>query len=297
MSGVALTAQPPGAPPPVAALPPPVAASRLRLLLRSPAFLAGLAIVLFWVICSLFGPYFVPVDPYATDLLNTLSPPGAQNWFGTDQLGRDMFSRVIVGARDILTVAPLATLLGVSLGTAVGLAIGYFGGLVDTVVSRIVEAVLALPLLIVAMMALVALGASNSTVIVAIGLSFTPLVARTVRAAVLSERGLDYVAAAKLRGERAPYIMFAEILPNIFGPVFVELTVRLGYAIFTVATLSFLGLGLQPPSADWGLAIAENYAMIGGGYWWTVLFDAIAIASLVVGVNLVADGLQAMIDA
>jgi peptide/nickel transport system permease protein len=267
-----------------------------RVLLRSPAFLIGLVIVLFWVFCSLFGESVVPVDPFADDLLSTLDPPSADHWFGTDQLGRDMFGRVIVGARDILTVAPLSTLLGVILGTAIGLVTGYFGGIVDNIVSRLVEAVLALPLLIVALMALVALGPSNATVIIAIGLSFTPIVARTVRSAVLSEAGLDYVAAARLRGENAVHIMFAEVLPNIIPPIFVELTVRLGYAIFTVATLSFLGVGLQPPSPDWGLAISENYGLIGGGYWWTVLFDALAIGSLVVGVNLVADGLQTALD-
>ena len=127
--------------------------------------------------------------------------------------------------------------------------------------------------------------------ILAIGLAFTPQVARTVRSAVMSERHLDYVAAARLRGENALYIMLAEILPNVLPPIMVELTVRLGYAIFTVATLSFLGVGLQPPSPDWGLAISENYALIGGGYWWTVLFDALAIASLVVAINLIADAL------
>lgn len=267
-----------------------------RLLLRSPTFLVGTAIVLFWVFCSLLGEWLVPVDPYAADLLGTLVPPSAEHWFGTDQLGRDMFSRVIVGARDILTVAPLATLVGVVLGTAIGLVTGYFRGIVDSIVSRLVDAVLALPLLIVALMALVALGPSNGTVILAIGLSFTPIVARTVRSAVLAERELDYVAAARLRGESSLHVMFAEILPNILGPIFVELTVRIGYAIFTVATLSFLGVGLQPPSPDWGLAISENYGLIGGGYWWTVLFDALAITSLVVAVNLVADGLQHALD-
>jgi peptide/nickel transport system permease protein len=265
-------------------------------MVRSPAFLTGTAIVLFWALCSLVGEALVPVDPYATDLLATLDPPSAEHWFGTDQLGRDMFGRVIVGARDILTVAPLATLLGVTLGTAIGMVTGYFGGIVDNVVSRLVDAVLALPLLIVALMALVALGPSNGTVIMAIGLSFTPIVSKTVRSAVLAERELDYVAAARLRGENSAHVMFAEILPNILGPVFVELTVRVGYAIFTVATLSFLGVGLQPPSPDWGLAISENYGLIGGGYWWTVLFDALAITSLVVGVNLVADGLQTALD-
>ena len=267
-----------------------------RALVRSPTFIAGMVIVLFWILCSLFGEQVVPIDPYADDLLTALDPPSAEHWFGTDHLGRDMFGRVIVGARDILTVAPLATLLGIVLGTAIGLVTGYFGGIVDNIVSRLVDAVLALPLLIVALMALVALGPSNGTVIIAIGLSFTPIVARTVRSAVLSERSLDYVAAARLRGESATHIMFAEILPNILGPIFVELTVRVGYAIFTVATLSFLGVGLQPPSPDWGLAISENYGFIGGGYWWTVLFDAVAIASLVVGVNLVADGLQSALD-
>ena len=267
---------------------------RLRLLGRSPAFLVGLSILLFWVACALFGRYVV--DPLADDILNGLAPPSPEHWFGTDELGRDMFARVIAGARDILVVAPLATLLGVALGTALGLVMGFFPGWVDDVLSRVVEAVLALPLLILALLALTALGASNATVVAAIGLSFMPIVARTVRAAVMGERDLDYVAAARLRGEGAPYLMAVEILPNILPPIVVELTVRLGYAIFTVATLSFLGVGLQPPSPDWGLAISENYALIGGGYWWTVLFDALAIASLVIAVNLVADGLAEAVE-
>ncbi len=265
---------------------------RLRLLARSGTFMIGLVIVLFWVGCALFGSSLVPQDPYNGDLLNTLAPPSADNWFGTDNLGRDVFSRVIVGARDILTIAPLATILGTILGTALGLVTGYFRGIIDDSISRLVDAVLALPLVIIALLALVALGTSNITVIVVIGVVFAPIIARTVRSSVLSERELDYVAAAQLRGESALYIMFAEILPNIMPPILVESTVRLGYAIFTVATLSFIGFGIQPPSPDWGLAISESYGLINGGYWWTVLFDAFAIASLVVGVNLIADGIQ-----
>jgi peptide/nickel transport system permease protein len=226
----------------------------------------------------------------ADDLLGSLAPPSPEHWFGTDQLGRDVFSRVIVGSRDILTVAPLATLLGVLGGAILGLLMGYLGGAVDEVVGRFIDAFLAIPLVIVALLALAGLGASNFTVIVVIGLSFTPLVARTVRSAVLAERELDYVAAAQLRRESTAHIMFVEILPNVVPPILVEATVRLGYAIFTVATLSFIGFGIQPPSPDWGLSIASNYGLIGGGYWWTVLFDALAIASLVVGVNLIADG-------
>jgi peptide/nickel transport system permease protein len=269
---------------------------RLRLLLGSWTFIIGLIIVLFWVGCALFGSDLVPQDPFNGDLLDSLDAPSADHWFGTDQLGRDVFSRVIVGARDILTIAPLATLIGTILGTALGLITGYFRGIIDDSVSRLVDAVLALPLVIIALLALVALGTSNVTVVIVIGIVFAPIIARTVRSAVLSERELDYVSAAKLRGENAFYIMFAEILPNILPPILVESTVRLGYAIFTVATLSFIGFGIQPPSPDWGLAVSESYGLINGGYWWTVIFDACAIASLVVGVNLVADGIQGTLD-
>lgn len=263
---------------------------------RSRTFLAGAAIVLFWILCALFGEHFTPYDPLADDIINSFLPPSAEHWFGTDQLGRDIFSRVIVGSRDILTVAPLATLLATILGTTLGLVTGYFRGPVDDIISRILEAFMAIPVVIIALLAIVALGTSMLTVISVIGLSFSPIIARTVRSAVLSERELDYVAAAKLRRENALHIMFVEILPNVLPPILVEATVRLGYAIFAVATLSFMGFGIQPPSPDWGLSVSANYGMIGGGFWWTVLFDALAIASLVIGVNLVADGVQAALD-
>jgi len=263
---------------------------------RSRTFLVGAAILLFWILCALFGEHFTPYDPLADDMINSLMPPSAEHWFGTDQLGRDVFSRVIVGARDILTVAPLATLIATIFGTALGLVTGYFRGLVDDVVSRVLEAFMAMPVVIVALLAIVALGTSKLTVISVIGLSFSPIIARTVRSAVLSERELDYVAAAKLRRENALHVMFVEILPNVLPPILVEATVRLGYAIFAVATLSFMGFGIQPPSPDWGLSVSNNYGMIGGGFWWTVLFDALAIASLVIGVNLLADGVQSALD-
>jgi len=271
-------------------------AETFAVLRRSRSFVVGAAILVFWIACALFGEHFTPYDPLADDIINALAPPSAEHWFGTDQLGRDVFSRVIVGARDILTVAPLATLLATVAGTALGLVTGYFRGIVDDVISRLLEAFMAMPVVIVALLAIVAVGTSNWTVVCVIGLSFAPIIARTVRAAVLSERELDYVAAAKLRREPALYIMFAEILPNVLPPILVEMTVRLGYAIFAVATLSFMGFGIQPPSPDWGLSISANYGMITGGFWWTVLFDSSAIATLVVGVNLMADGIQAALD-
>jgi peptide/nickel transport system permease protein len=284
--------------------PPPAAAPRMReprfeqlwLLLRSPTFVVGALIVVGWIVCAIAGPWIAPHDAYASDPLNSLVPPDHTHWFGTDQLGRDVFSRVIVGARDILTIAPLATLLGTLAGAALGLVVGYFGGWVDAAIGRAIDAVLALPLVIVALLALAAVGTSSFTVVLVIGITFTPITARTVRAAVFNERHLDYVAAAQLRGEHALYIMFAEILPNVLPPIIVEATVRLGYAIFAVATLSFLGFGIQPPSADWGLALSESYTLMGGGAWWTVVFDAAAIASLVVAVNLIADAVQGVLD-
>ena len=266
--------------------------SPVKLALPSGSFLVGVAIVLLWVVCAIAGPALAPQDPYADDLMSTLLPPSAGHWFGTDQLGRDVLSRVIAGARPILATAPLATLLAAALGSAIGLLTGYRGGRLDWLAGRVIEIMLALPLVIVALVALVALGPSTTTVIVVIGIVFTPLVARTVRSAVQAERTLDYVAAAELRGESTLHIVTVEILPNVLPTILVETTVRLGYAIFTVASLSFLGFGIQPPSADWGLAVAENYGMITGGFWWTAAFAAGATASLVVGVNLLADGLS-----
>jgi peptide/nickel transport system permease protein len=264
---------------------------RVRVLLRSKSFVVGAAIVAFWAFCAIFGSALVLQDPFASSPINGLRAPSADNWFGTDRLGRDVFSRVIVGSRDIMLIAPTATLLGTVIGTALGLVTGYFRGIVDDVLSRLIEAVLALPVVLVAVMALVSLGPSNVTIILVVGLVFAPVIARTVRAAVLSERELEYVSAARLRNERTPYILFAEILPNVMGPVIVEFTVRVGYAIFVVATLSFLGLGVQPPAPDWGLQIQDHYGEISGGFWWPVLFPAAAIAILVIGVNLMADGL------
>jgi peptide/nickel transport system permease protein len=264
---------------------------RLRLLLRSKTFIAGAVIVGIFVIFAIFGETLAPDDPFATDPLDDLAAPSSEHLFGTDRVGRDVLSRVIVGARDILIVAPAATLLATVAGTALGLVTGYFRGPVDDILSRFIDALLALPTVIIGILAIVALGTSKLTVIIVIGLVFAPIIARTVRAAVLQEREMEYVAAAQLRNERAPYIMFAEILPNVMGPVMVEFTVRLGYAIFTVATLSFLGFGIQPPAPDWGLQVFEHYGLISGGYWWPVLFPALAIAILVVGVNLLADGI------
>ncbi|HEU4448827.1 MAG TPA: ABC transporter permease [Gaiellaceae bacterium] len=273
---------------------------RFRLLLRSKTFLAGVLVVGAWAVCAIFAPLVAPYDPLggnlAEEIGNRLQAPSLSHPFGTDQLGRDVLSRVIAGARDILTVAPLAALLGTVLGTIIGLLAGYFRGAVDEVIMRPVDAFLAIPPVIMGLVVLTALGPSKWALVVVIGILFAPIIGRTVRAAVLAERELEYVEAARLRNERSPYIMFAEILPNVSAPILVEFTVRLGYAVFTAATLSFLGFGVQPPAPDWGLQIQENYITINAGFWWGTLFPALAIASLVVGVNMIADGLARVLE-
>jgi peptide/nickel transport system permease protein len=269
---------------------------RIRLALRTPSILAGAGVLLFWIVCAVFAGNIAPHDPIAPDILHKLQPPSPAHRFGTDGLGRDVLSRVIYGSRSILVAAPIATLLGTAVGTAIGLVAGYFRGMVEEVLMRITDAFLALPTIVTALLVLAAVGGSTTTVILVIGLGFAPIIARTVRAAVLSEAQLEYVQAARLRQERAPYVMFVEILPNVMGPVLVEFTVRLGYAIFAIATLSFLGFGIPPPSPDWGLSIAEQYTFLISNLWWPALFPALAIASLVIAVNMFADGLSTVLE-
>ncbi len=267
----------------------------IKLLLRRPSFIIGFAILIGWVVTAILGERITPYDPFNTFDAGHL-PPSLEHLMGTDRLGRDVLSRVMVGSRDVLIIAPLAALLGVVAGTLLGLIMGYYHGVVDDVISRIVEAFLALPVILVALLTLVVLGTSPIVVIAVVGILFTPIVARTVRSAVLSERQLDYVTAAKLRGESGPFILSREIFPNVLGPTVVELTVRFGYAIFTVATLSFLGVGIQPPSADWGLTVSQEYNNMISGVWWPTLFPALAIASIVIAVNLIADSLQSVLS-
>jgi peptide/nickel transport system permease protein len=233
-----------------------------------------------------------PYDPIFDNQFPTSLPPEWGHAFGTDTNGRDILSRVLAGSRSILVIAPAAVLIGTVLGTALGLVTGYFRGLVDDGISRIVDAVLSLPLIVTAILIVTAVGSTSRWVVtLTIGLIFTPVISRTVRAAVLAETELDYVQAARLRGERSLYIMFSEILPNVFPLVVVEFTVRLGYAIFAVASLTFIGFGVAPPSPDWAAQINQYWTLI-DPYWWMTLFPALAIASLVIAVNLVSDGVR-----
>ena len=264
-----------------------------RLLRRRPGFIVGSLILLFWLVCAIGGDRITPFDPI-NDLGIPLQRPGAEHWFGTDDVGRDVLSRVMAGARDVLIVSFIAASIAVVVGSMLGLIMGYVRGVADEAIGRVIEAILSIPVVLIGLLIISVLGASKPVVIFTVAALFTPIVARTVRTAVLNEAQLDYVEAAKLRGESGLFIMTREILPNVMPVIVVEFTVRVGYAIFTVATLSFLGAGIQLPSPDWGLTISETYNLIPAGQWWPTLFPAIAIASLVIAVNLIADSIQAV---
>ncbi|TRZ81161.1 MAG: ABC transporter permease [Actinobacteria bacterium] len=265
---------------------------RMQLVVRNKTFLVGCSILGFWLLLSIFGDLIAPRGASDQDFEFVSVGPSFKYWFGTDANGQDVLSRVILGTRLIVVMAFSATTLGTIVGTAIGLAAGYFKGKFDMITMRLIEAISAIPVLIIALLAIAALeGRSPTLTVIVIGFVFTPNIGRTVRAAVLGEAELEYVAAARLRTERTPHILFREILPNVLPPIIVEFTVRLGYAIFAIATLSFLGAGVEYGSPNWGSQIAENWGNIYSNIWWPTAFPALAIASLAVSVNLISDSL------
>ena len=269
-----------------------VAQERIAVLRKNKAFVAGSSILIFWMICAIFGKWIARYEIDQMDFEATYAAPSGKYWFGTDGLGQDIFSRVIIGSRLIILIAFSATALGTAVGASIGLIAGYLKGTFDMILMRILEAISAIPVIIVALLAIAAVGGSSTIItILIIGFIFAPNVARTIRAAVLAEAEYEYVAAAKLRSEKTSHILFKEILPNVMPTLIVEFTVRLGYAIFAVATLSFLGAGVEAGSPDWGTQVADTWSLIFSNTYWPTLFPAIAIASLAVSINLISDGL------
>lgn len=265
-----------------------------RRLRRYPATLLGFAIVGLFLLMAVIGPLVAPYKYSDQVLADRLQPASAEHILGTDQFGRDIFSRILVGSRDVFVVAGSGTLVAVLLGLTLGLLSGYYGGLFDEIAMRLVDVLLAVPPLLLAMIILGTLGPSRINVILVVGFLYIPMVARVVRSVVLDLKTRQFIEAAKLRGEGNAYIMFREMLPNVLPPLAVEASMRFSYAIFLVASLGFLGLGVQPPSPDWGLMVGEarNYFTQAQ---WVLLFPAGAIALLVVGVGFVSDGLRRML--
>jgi peptide/nickel transport system permease protein len=267
----------------------------MRSFAAAPAGVLGALLVGLHVIAAMGAPYLAPFPPTEFHLEDVLQAPSTTYLFGTDQYGRDVFSRVLYGGRSALMISIAATALGLLAGGAIGMAAGYYGGLVDELLMRATDAMLAFPSLLLAMLILAMVGPNTENLILGIGLIFAPRVARVARSVTLDLCTREYVAAARLRGESSLYILTREILPNALGPLIVEGSIRISYAILLVGTLGFLGLGVQPPSPDWGLTIAEarNFIAVAP---WMVFFPAAAIASLVVGANLLADGLYRTLD-
>lgn len=274
-------------------------------LFASRVAVVGLTIVLFWVFVAIFAPLLTPYTPLEQDWKAPNQGPSAAHPLGTDELGRDLWSRLIYGARVVLVILPITerywlpggtALWGVFVallfGTTLGLVSGYFGGWLDEGVMRLLDAMMAVPVILLFLIIMAALGASAVNVVIAITIVGTPGIARLVRSLTLDIRTREYIRAAETRGENSFYIMFVEILPNARGPIIVDAMLRVGYAIFAMGTLGFLGLGMPPPSPDWGSMVAKGREFILEGSPWASLWPSLAIASLVVGLNLLADGLR-----
>ena len=268
----------------------------IGLLRESPVALVGVGLIVFWIIIAILAPLLAPFDPNAT--LQPFAKPGAAYtagagtfWLGTDHLGRDILSRIIWGSRTVLFYGFVATACAYAVGVVMGLAAGYYRGWLDELLSRISDIVLSFPVLVLYVVIIATIGASGINIVLAVTFASAPGIMRIVRGLVLEIRERDYVAAAKMRGESAWYIMFVEILPNARGPLIVDACLRMGYVTITIGVLGFLGLGLPPPDPDWGGMINEARSMALAFPHMTVL-PCIAISSLVLGLNLLADGLR-----
>jgi len=268
------------------------------LLRESVVGMVGAGLVVFWVVVALIPGWLAPFNPLQNlvPLQAPLSPVpealgGGTFWLGTDLLGRDILSRIIYGARQVLIYAPLATLCAYVVGVPMGLAAGYKRGWVDDVLSFVGNVILSFPILVLYVVIIATIGASAANIVLAVTFASAPAIMRIVRGLVLDLRSREYVFAAETRGESNWRIMLVEILPNARGPLIVDSCLRLGYVIITIGVLGFLGLGLPPPDPDWGGMINENRAMA-LTFPHVALFPCLAISSLVLGFNLLADGLR-----
>ncbi len=273
------------------AVSPPRRQAILRQLFAAPASALGTSIFLLFLLLAIFSPLLAPYELNQQIYADARQAPSATHWFGTDNLGRDVFSRVILGARDILIMSGLGTLLAVLSGASFGLLSGYYGGWFDELLMRFFDSLLALPALLLALLLLGTLGPSTGSVLIVIPLVYTPIVARVVRSVVLSVKTKAFVEAARIQGESLRHILFREILPSVMPALAVEGSLRFSYAIFLVASLGFLGVGVQPPSPNWGLMVNEARQYV-GQLPWALYYPAGAIAVVVIGVNLMADGLK-----
>ena len=268
--------------------------SALQRFMRSRSAVVGAGLLAMWLLIAAFASQLAPYDPTETLGLSR-QPPSAEFWFGTDLLGRDLFSRVLVGSQVSLQLGLISVTLGAAPGIALGLIAGYHGGWIDVIVSRFIDALLAFPSILLALVVIAALGADLRNVMIAVGVATVPQYARLVRGSVLAVKALPYVEAARVIGASSPRIMLRHVLANAYAPVLVLSTLQIGNAILIGSGLSFLGLGAQPPIPEWGLMSAEGREVLRKA-WWISTFPGLAILSVVIGCNLLGDGLRSVLD-
>ena len=263
---------------------------------ENPVTLFAFALFSLLLLCAILGPSLVPYDPLASDTAHALTGPSAAHFFGTDQLGRDIFSRIIVATRVDLGIAVTSVALAFGIGTLLGLSAGYFGGWTDRIIGRVVDTIMAFPLFVLAMGIVAALGNTLANIVYATAIINLPIYARLARTEANVRREAGFVEAARLCGNSEARIVLAQILPNIMPLMMVQVSLTLGYAILNAAGLSFIGLGVRPPMPEWGIMVAEGAAFMVSGEWWVALFPGLALMLAVFCFNLLGDGLRDLID-
>ena len=263
---------------------------------ENPVTGVAFALFLLIVLASLVGAHMVPYDPLASDTVDALKPPSLRHWFGTDQLGRDIFSRVVVATRLDFTIAVASVALVFVMGGLAGVAAGFFGGWTDRIVGRIADTIMAFPLFVLAMGIVAALGNTVTNIVIATAIVNFPLYARVARAEASVRREAGFVEAARLSGNGNIRILGFQVLPNVFPILAVQMSLTMGYAILNAAGLSFIGLGVRPPTPEWGIMIAEGAAFIASREWWIAFFPGLALMIAVFCFNLLGDGLRDIVD-
>ncbi|MER2029443.1 MAG: nickel transporter permease [Solibacillus sp.] len=267
----------------------------MKRLLKNKAAVVGGLVILFIILVGIFGPFLVKTDPNAQNILNKLQPPSKEHWFGTDNFGRDIFSRIVNGTKLTLTVGFLSVFIGGIIGVVIGIVAGYYGGAVDTITMRLMDILLAFPGILLALAIVSVLGGSLINVIIAVGIFSIPAFARIVRGSTLQVKKLEYIDAVKALGASDIRIIFKHILPNIMSPIIVQATMRIATAILTASGLAFLGLGAQPPAAEWGAMLSDGRAfMHNAGHM--VLIPGMMIVIVVLAFNIFGDGLRDALD-
>ena len=258
----------------------------------------GLAFALFvlLVVLAAAGPWLVPYDPLASNTAEALKPPSRAHWFGTDQLGRDLLSRVVVATRLDLTISICAVMIAFAVGSAAGVTGGFYGGWTDRLIGRVLDTIMAFPLFVLAMGIVAALGNTVANIVYATAIINVPFYARLARSEVMVRREAGFIEAARLAGNRGPRILAMHLFPNCLPPMMVQISLNLGWAILNAAGLSFIGLGVRPPTPEWGIMVAEGAAFIVSGEWWIGLFPGAALMLAVFCFNLLGDGLRDLID-